>query len=286
MKNRIRKLVEMIRQSDSSVKDNLSDLDYKIYSMSPSSGSVALEGMLNDGGYYGDCAVDQEEQNAGSIGDYVLENESNAGFYDDYAVSTEEQNGENNHGFVGGNDVDLSEFRAGELASRVLVVQSAEELEAYPNTSIIVEEDEESIHETDETSHGIEENCRSDTNDFEHYNSSLESNRNIRVNATERESNESSQHPQYNVPQKPPSKPNSRISEIQKERLVQLIQNNFVKAFGRFTGADGAHIKTALWQTIAKELNTLGPQRTAEQWKAVSFLLFSFDNRSTSSFIL
>ncbi|KAJ6639724.1 hypothetical protein Bhyg_12471 [Pseudolycoriella hygida] len=43
MKNRIRKSVEMIRQTDANVKENLSELDFKLYSMSPSGFFGALE---------------------------------------------------------------------------------------------------------------------------------------------------------------------------------------------------------------------------------------------------
>ncbi|KAJ6639620.1 hypothetical protein Bhyg_12367, partial [Pseudolycoriella hygida] len=68
--------------------------------------------------------------------------------------------------------------------------------------------------------------------------------------------------------QKPPSSKNTRIPEIQKERLVQLVLNDFSKIVGRFAGSDGAHIKTDLWNKIANQLNTLGPPRTAKQWKA------------------
>lgn len=63
----------------------------------------------------------------------------------------------------------------------------------------------------------------------------------------------------------------ARIPDIQKERLVQLVQNNFLKAVGRFAGVNGVFIKAQLWENIAKELNTLGPARSAEQWKTVRF---------------
>lgn len=66
----------------------------------------------------------------------------------------------------------------------------------------------------------------------------------------------------------------TKIPDIQKERLVQLIQNHFLKAVGQFSGANGAHIKQRLWQDIPKELNTLGPSRTAEQWKTVRLFTY------------
>lgn len=66
---------------------------------------------------------------------------------------------------------------------------------------------------------------------------------------------------------------NVRIPDIQKERLVQLVHNNFLKVVGRFAGANGVAIKAQLWQNITKELNTLGPPRTAEQWKTVKFYI-------------
>ncbi len=161
MKNRIRKSVKMIRQCDSSVKDNLSDLDYKIYSMVSSSGSVTLGELLNDG-HYGDYAGDQDQLNSDNIGDYVLEDnrEIRQQNFDNYGVATEEQSHDNDNDFVGGLSLNLSEFRDGGLAPRVLVVQSSEELEAYANASIIVDE-EESMHEIDDviyasTSRGYE----------------------------------------------------------------------------------------------------------------------------------
>lgn len=60
-----------------------------------------------------------------------------------------------------------------------------------------------------------------------------------------------------------------RIPEVQKERLVQLVQNNFRKAFGPFAGSNGKSLKSQLWKKMAEELNTLGPPRTPDQWKAV-----------------
>lgn len=54
---------------------------------------------------------------------------------------------------------------------------------------------------------------------------------------------------------------------------MQLVQNNFLKAVCRFAGSNGTFIKAQLWQSIAKELNTLGPPRTAEQWKTVLLFL-------------
>lgn len=266
MQNRVRKSVEMIRQCDSSVKNNLSDLDYKIYTLSPSGSSVAQDELLNDDEYYGGCAVKEKKQNADNIDDYVLEDN----FINNWALTDDE--------LVGGNKDNLNEFRDDGSAPRVLVVQSMEELVEYENTSMIVDE-EESIHETDDVIYA----SKSDGG-LNDYKSCKPSSSNLNVRVIERESNESSQL-QYNVPQKPPSKPNPRIPEVQKERLVQLIQNNFTKAFGRFTGTDGAHIKNNLWQTIAKELNTLGPPRTADQWKAVSLIYFYFLSaiHSTSS---
>lgn len=43
---------------------------------------------------------------------------------------------------------------------------------------------------------------------------------------------------------------------------------------GRFTGPNGAGFKAQLWKSFAAELNSLGPPRTAEQWKTV--ILFQF----------
>lgn len=65
-----------------------------------------------------------------------------------------------------------------------------------------------------------------------------------------------------------------RITETQKERLVQLLHNNYLKLLGRFSGANGAEIKSRLWKEIAAELNSLGPARTVVGWKAVRLHLF------------
>lgn len=59
------------------------------------------------------------------------------------------------------------------------------------------------------------------------------------------------------------------MSDGQKERLIQLIQNNFLKTVGRFSGLNGVELKRKLWGTYARELNTLGPSKTVEQWKNV-----------------
>lgn len=59
------------------------------------------------------------------------------------------------------------------------------------------------------------------------------------------------------------------VTPIQKERLLQLLENNFVKAVGRYCGTNGAAIKKNIWEGYADELNKLGPYRTATQWKSV-----------------
>lgn len=64
-------------------------------------------------------------------------------------------------------------------------------------------------------------------------------------------------------------KPNSRINENQKDRLLSLVQENFLKVVGRYTGPDGVEYKRKLWDRFANELNELGPVRTGEKWKTV-----------------
>ncbi|KAJ6647873.1 hypothetical protein Bhyg_03096 [Pseudolycoriella hygida] len=58
-----------------------------------------------------------------------------------------------------------------------------------------------------------------------------------------------------------------RITDNQKERLIQLVQNKFLKTVGRFDGANGVGIKKDMWEQFANELNTLGPPKSVKQWK-------------------
>lgn len=60
-----------------------------------------------------------------------------------------------------------------------------------------------------------------------------------------------------------------RATGMQKERIVQLVQNNFLETVGRFSGVNGVEIKKELWQQYTRELNTLGPAKTHVQWKNV-----------------
>lgn len=122
MKNRIRKSVEMIRQADASLKENLSELDFKLYSMSPSGFFGPLEQMTGfELNVDLDYAADEEAEGAENIFDQVVGNETNVG-----------QHGQNDSGI----------FHSG----RVLVVETPEELEEYMSTSIIdiVTDEEES----------------------------------------------------------------------------------------------------------------------------------------------
>ncbi|KAJ6639347.1 hypothetical protein Bhyg_12091 [Pseudolycoriella hygida] len=50
-----------------------------------------------------------------------------------------------------------------------------------------------------------------------------------------------------------------RISVDQKRKLLQLVEQNFLRTVGRFSGFHGVIIKRRIWEDYAKELNQLGP---------------------------
>lgn len=305
MKNRIRKSVEMIRQVDASLKDNLSEFDFKLYSMSP----TGFFGVLED--VTGEIEFNGAVQSAENCDDFV-ENDTD--------VSQYQRDSEIDPGCLDCEDE----------SRRVLVFKSTEELQAYMDTPMIVDDEEESDEiiraststGTNAEEYGNETITRQDypEESYESVNLPSSLNAKFRANVRGKGNNKSQKQSQREVAQKSASnlapkssKTNAvgavkvkysaysvyepiknlkfhlqtgfKIPEIQKERLVQMIQNKFLKAFGRFAGVNGVHIKAQLWETIANELNTLGPPRTGEQWKTVIFVFQFFLLSTNYSFL-
>lgn len=65
----------------------------------------------------------------------------------------------------------------------------------------------------------------------------------------------------------------TKVTEFQKDKLLSLVQANFVQVVGRYTGPEGVQYKKRLWTRFANELNGLGPSRTGKEWKIVSLFI-------------
>ncbi|KAJ6644673.1 hypothetical protein Bhyg_09642, partial [Pseudolycoriella hygida] len=59
----------------------------------------------------------------------------------------------------------------------------------------------------------------------------------------------------------------ARILGLQKERLVELLENFFVRQVGRNYNVNGVEITKANWQSFADVLNSIGPPKYAHEWK-------------------
>lgn len=60
----------------------------------------------------------------------------------------------------------------------------------------------------------------------------------------------------------------SHATEAQKDKLVQLIEENYSALFGRISNKINADLlKAKLWQQIMCSLNSMGPKKTVEAWK-------------------
>lgn len=322
MKNRIRKLVAMIKQSDASLKDNLSDLDYKLYLMSPTSFFAEFEeitGHIEPNAEF-DFAADEVvtgDTNFQHEFDYAADDETrgDTNFIHefDYAGDDVTQSGNMPdivpHDFVKSEQYNELDSRSVYNDSRrVLVVENEEELQAYINTPIIVNDEEEPTETIDWVTgtneqyedYASEAVTLQDNPEEFNENARLPSSLNAKfrtigkvhetVSAKQSQLQDSNENAPWNVNYRANilktimplldaakvilsqnteeknlkfySQTGVRIPEIQKERLVQLIQNRFLKAFGRFTG---------------------------EQWKAVILRYFSsfvFLINSTSVFRL
>lgn len=67
------------------------------------------------------------------------------------------------------------------------------------------------------------------------------------------------------------SKRKPRILTIQKNNVVTLIENYFIRFHGCCINVNFQEIDSANWQRIASILNTMGPSKTKEEWKKVIF---------------
>lgn len=265
MVNRIRKKVKLIRQCGGHLQDNLTNLDLKIHEMSAAD-DYNVESQLED--------IDFSHSNGNLECDTLSHEQEN--------IKVE--------GSSQDNSVDRS--------SIILVARSAEELSRDWDDTMIVEEADDIIENpndyTEESSEFVNQNIYAEhsallsdedtwngveiveSHDYAEMPTSSTSILNaasiVSVSSRGMETQPSAYNATHNFPKpnnalEAASKTGVRIPEIQKERLVQLLQGDFLKAFGRFAGSNGTFIKASLWKRIADELNKLGPPRTAEQWK-------------------
>lgn len=58
-----------------------------------------------------------------------------------------------------------------------------------------------------------------------------------------------------------------RLSERQKTRFIDLMSRYYKLLFGRFSSAKGVDLKENKWGEIMDELNTMGTEKTLDQWK-------------------
>lgn len=136
MNSRIRNKVELIRQSDAKLEDNLSQLDLQIHKMLPVVGYQILNKELTDfddpytGTVNDNLQCSSVEINGETVDYQFLENIND----------TEEQQNDNN------------EIASYEVSRSTLVVQTAEELEECMNSPLIIE-DLYQEDPSDETTH-------------------------------------------------------------------------------------------------------------------------------------
>lgn len=306
MRNRIRKKVNLVQQCGGSIRSNLSELDLKIYDMLPICNYEVLCDFDNTTDGVGFYSEGMNEHDGGEFGEPDVELD-----FDDATANEGENEREFDTEILGdqetvdenGNDSD-----AVVDSIRTLTVDTPEDLQAYMEDSMIDEDDVmhsdmngfsdqtaecdssfqqfsssklrplsidrvQSIHHPrtiDITSSNDPTPFinRSQLTDTSHQLERPAKANSAKVCSTT-VCNDSTRHL---IKLKFQTQANVRIPEMQKERLVQLVQNNFLKAMGRFAGAHGTQIKAQLWHTIANELNTLGPPRSAEQWKTVIWL--------------
>lgn len=64
----------------------------------------------------------------------------------------------------------------------------------------------------------------------------------------------------------------ARSSEKQLDYLIDSMLNNKQFASGKFVSVQGKKQHNEMWEKLTRELNEIGPQKTAEQWKKVTIL--------------
>lgn len=67
------------------------------------------------------------------------------------------------------------------------------------------------------------------------------------------------------------------MTKSQKQKLLDLLRGHRSVAMGQFGGPNSAKAASAIWDTIATELNASGGAcKTADQWRKVSPMRFIY----------
>lgn len=67
---------------------------------------------------------------------------------------------------------------------------------------------------------------------------------------------------------------NVKVSQRQKEALIDFMGANFSVLFGKFSSSSGKIVKDKKWNEITNQLNLLGPPtKDIEKWKRVRILV-------------
>lgn len=63
----------------------------------------------------------------------------------------------------------------------------------------------------------------------------------------------------------------SKVTQRQKDLLADLMSENYLILFGKFSGGDGKSVKSRKWIEITDRLNAIGPpSKDSVKWKRVS----------------
>lgn len=66
----------------------------------------------------------------------------------------------------------------------------------------------------------------------------------------------------------------SKISNKQKEIMVDFMATNYDSIYGKFSKSNGKDLKELLWKRLMERLNEAGPPvKSADLWKRVSLLM-------------
>lgn len=67
-----------------------------------------------------------------------------------------------------------------------------------------------------------------------------------------------------------------KVNSKQIEAMVDFMEINYRKLFGKFGNFQGRKEKSQLWNELAIALNALGPRKEATKWKDVRCLFLFF----------
>lgn len=69
----------------------------------------------------------------------------------------------------------------------------------------------------------------------------------------------------------------SRINQNQKDILLEFMAKNYLSLYGKFSKDCGKDFKEKLWNNLLERVNNVGPHKTLDQWKRVSFFFITLN---------